>query len=80
MAGPDLPEKPDPRNDSNNKGGDFNLWRFFGMGIQLALTVAVFAALGWWLDDKFGWKPWGLLGFSLFGVAAGMYQFLKASL
>jgi len=79
LAGPETPDKPDPEN--RNKGaGDPGIWRFFGMGIQLALTVAAFAALGWWLDGKFGWTPWGLLGFSLFGVAAGMYQFLKASL
>jgi len=70
----DSPKKP-VRDDS-----DLTIWRFFGMGIQLAVTVALFAALGLWLDGKFGWTPWGLIGFGLLGVTAGMYQFLKAAL
>ena len=73
MAGPETPKEP-------GKSDDFDIWRFFGLGIQLAITVALFAALGWWLDGKMGWTPWGLLGCSLFGVVAGMYHFLKATL
>lgn len=80
MADPEKSSGPEGSKKPSPDDRDLNIWRFFGMGIQLAITVALFAAVGWWLDGKFGWTPWGLLGFSLFGVTAGMYQFLKASL
>ena len=72
--GSESPKKP-ARDDS-----DLTVWRFFGMGIQLAITVALFCALGLWLDAKFGWTPWALIGFGTLGAAAGLYQFLKAAL
>ena len=48
-----------------------------GLGMQLALTVAVFAGAGWWLDAKLGWSPWGAAGLGLAGLALGLYQFVK---
>ena len=52
-------------------------WRYVGLGVQLAVTVAVFVWLGWWLDSRFGWSPWGMCVLGLLGVAAGLYHFLK---
>jgi F0F1-type ATP synthase assembly protein I len=46
----------------------------------LALTVALFVALGWWLDQHYGWSPWGVLVLGTLGVAAGMYHFIKDTL
>ena len=31
------------------------------MGMQFALTFMVFAAAGYWLDGKFGTRPWLLI-------------------
>ena len=56
-----------------------DLWRLLGLGVQLTVTVAVFAALGNWLDKKYGWT-WGSIGFGLFGVAVGLYAFVRESL
>jgi F0F1-type ATP synthase assembly protein I len=56
------------------------LWRLAGIGLELAMTVGVFAALGWWLDNKFGWTPWGLFGFAMLGVVAGLYRFIRTTM
>ena len=51
-----------------------------GIGIQLTVTVLAFAALGWWLDTKFGTAPWFLLGGLLFGATGGMISFIRTAL
>lgn len=85
-----MAEPGDPRDDKTGKKPDSDLdgskktpendafmWRFFGAGIQLAATVGLFALLGWWLDARFGWTPWGLMTCGTLGTAAAMYHFLK---
>ncbi len=37
-------------------------------------------ALGWWLDQKLGTKPWMLLSGSLLGMVSGFYHFFKVVL
>ena len=38
----------------------------------LIFALVIGAAAGWWLDQRFGWKPWGFfIGFGL-GLAAGV--------
>ncbi|MCY3024242.1 MAG: AtpZ/AtpI family protein [Planctomycetota bacterium] len=70
-------EKPD---DAGNGSGNRDLWRYLGLGTQLAVTVAVFVGLGWWLDQRYGWTPWGILTLGTLGVAAGLYHFLKETM
>jgi len=50
---------------------------YFGLGIQLAVTVAALAFLGIWLDQKFDSSPWLTIVCSFFGVFAGLYNFIK---
>jgi F0F1-type ATP synthase assembly protein I len=50
------------------------------LGAVFAATVGLFVLLGWWLDGKFGWGPWGTMVCGLLGVAAAMYYFLKETL
>jgi F0F1-type ATP synthase assembly protein I len=57
-----------------------DLWRYVSLGTQLTVTVALFSLLGWWLDEKFGWTPWGLVVAGMLGVAAGLYHFIKEAL
>lgn len=59
---------------------ELGLWRLAGLGTELTGTVIVFVAVGWFLDSRFGWTPWGMLSFGLLGVAAGMYRFIKEAL
>jgi len=74
---PRHPEK-EPRKGAPADGQD--LWRYLGLGTVLALTVALFVALGWWLDRRYGWSPWGVLVLGTLGVAAGLYHFVKDAL
>jgi ATP synthase protein I len=40
------------------------------VGIQMALSIAIGAGLGFYLDKKFGTEPWLLIVCLGFGVAA----------
>lgn len=64
----------------STRGAGRELWRYVGLGTQLAVTVAVFVGLGWWVDQRYGWSPWGMLVLSCLGLAAAMYHFVKDAL
>ncbi|WP_419192404.1 AtpZ/AtpI family protein [Engelhardtia mirabilis] len=50
-----------------------------GLGLTFAAFVAASAGLGFWIDGRFGWSPWGTLVLSLFGVFSGMaWMIVKA--
>lgn len=53
---------------------------YLNMGMQLVVTIAVMALLGWWLDTKFDTEPWLLVVFSFLGAIAGMVTFIKTAL
>lgn len=40
-------------------------------------SVIGMSLLGYFLDKKFGWEPWGLLIGALLGVVVGMYELWK---
>lgn len=50
---------------------------YLGLGLQLALTVTIMVFVGIWLDDKFNSKPIITIICSVFGIFAGMYNFIK---
>jgi ATP synthase protein I len=50
---------------------------YSSLGIQLAITIGLFALLGWWLDGKYDTKPVFTLICSLSGIAIGFYSFFK---
>ena len=70
----------EPPKAPQKDGGNQDLFRYLGLGMQLSVTVAVFAGIGWWLDSKYGWSPYGLLSLGSLGVAAGLYHFAKDAL
>jgi len=57
-----------------------SLWRLAGLGTELTGVVIFFTAVGWWLDARFGWEPWGLLIFGMLGAAVGLYRFIKEAM
>jgi F0F1-type ATP synthase assembly protein I len=63
--------RPDRQDDqrSHSTGAEFA-----GLGIQLGLTFALFALLGWWLDKRLGTGPWLLILLVFVGAAAGFYS------
>ena len=53
--------------------------RMASSGFDLAIVVGGFTAIGWWLDRKYGWAPWGVLTGAVLGVVGGMANFLRAA-
>lgn len=49
-----------------------------GMGFDLAASVGVATALGWWIDRRYDTAPWGLIICALIGIVGGLYNFVKA--
>ena len=59
---------------------DANWGRYLGLGMEMAIGVALGYVAGWWLDERYGWAPWGVMVGSLLGVAGGLYLLIKEAL
>ena len=63
------------------KKNSTSILRFAGMGFQLAAAIGLGVVVGMKVDEYFMWEqPMGTALFGLIGLAAGMYQVLKALL
>jgi hypothetical protein len=90
MAPPD-PTSPTPRGEKTGRDGPGgapgqggrsgasgpSAAAFAGVGIQLGLTLTLFALLGRWLDTRLGTGPWLLLLCVFVGAAAGFYSIYR---
>jgi F0F1-type ATP synthase assembly protein I len=47
------------------------------LGGSLAAWLAGGALAGRWLDSRFGWSPWGVLGGMLIGAAGAGFTFYR---
>lgn len=47
---------------------------YFSMGLQFALTILMFAAIGYWIDSGSDSRLWTVI-LALFGIFAGFYKF-----
>ncbi|WP_448585918.1 AtpZ/AtpI family protein [Thermaurantiacus sp.] len=45
---------------------------------EIAVATVVGGAIGWFLDDQFGTRPWLAILFLLLGLAAGFRNLLRA--
>jgi ATP synthase protein I len=54
--------------------------RYSGVGLELAGATAGLALVGYWIDERFGTGPWGVLGGFVLGIVGGMYNLVKESL
>jgi len=52
-------------------------WRVSGCRSESVWTRL---PLGWWLDKKYGWSPWGIVAGSMLGLASGIYLMIKETL
>ena len=60
------------------KGGAYSeIGTYASLGIQFAVTVLLFLAGGWWLDDKFATTPLFLLVGTLLGAGGGFYKLYR---
>jgi ATP synthase protein I len=49
------------------------------IGIEMGAALVVGMAIGWFLDRSFGTRPWFLVIFTAFGIAAGFINVIKAA-
>lgn len=50
---------------------------YIDLGLNLAITIAGFVLLGWWLDNKFEISPTLTLIFSFLGMFIGFFNFIR---
>lgn len=50
---------------------------YASLGLQMVITIVIFAYIGWWIDGKYGTSPWLLIVLTFFGAVAGMVSFLR---
>jgi ATP synthase protein I len=54
--------------------------RYSGVGLELAGATAGLALLGYWIDGRFGTRPWGTVGGVVIGLVGGLYNLVRESL
>ena len=52
---------------------------YLGLGVQLASTVIVCGAVGYWIDTTYGASPIGVLVGVVTGSVVGLIQFLRSA-
>jgi ATP synthase protein I len=64
----------DPQKPST--GSRLETMRSFGdvasVGLSFVFALVIGVAAGWWLDEHFGWKPYGFFGGFILGLIAGI--------
>jgi F0F1-type ATP synthase assembly protein I len=54
--------------------------RYSGVGLELAGATAGLALIGYWVDGRFGTRPWGVVLGAIIGLVGGLYNLVKESL
>ena len=47
------------------------------IGTMLVAPMVAFGAIGWWLDRRFGTKPWWMLAGLILGMIGGFVNFFR---
>lgn len=55
-----------------------DLGRYAGLGLQFVMTIAVLGGLGYWLDARFGTRPWLLVTGVIVGAIGGFVAIVRA--
>jgi F0F1-type ATP synthase assembly protein I len=54
--------------------------RHSGVGLELAGATAGLALIGYWVDGRFGTRPWGTIVGVVIGLVGGLYNLVRESL
>jgi len=54
--------------------------RHSGVGLELAGATAGLALIGYWVDGRFGTRPWGTVIGVVIGLVGGLYNLVRESL
>lgn len=71
-----MPQPQQQRFDGENG----NWGRYVGIGLEIAVGVALGYAVGAFVDSRFGWTPWGVVVGTMLGLAGGLYLLIKEAL
>ena len=55
------------------------LMHYSHLGIQFALTIGLFTFLGYWLERRYGFVPWGIVAGVFLGFPVALYNLLKSA-
>jgi len=55
-----------------------DLGRYAGLGLQFAASLALFGAIGWWIDRRLSTGPWIFILGLLSGAALAFVALLRA--
>ena len=78
MPGDDAESDRAPRGASGKKadgGGDG--YRGITYGVQILVGVGLGLLIGQWLDNRYGWGPWGTTVGAMLGLSGGLYLLIK---
>ena len=53
--------------------------KYSAVGFEFAGAVAVFGWIGYWLDERNGWFPWGVLTGVALGMVGATYNLIRES-
>lgn len=62
---------------SESKNPWLQVGQVTSIGFLILLSTLIGMGLGYWLDGKLGTTPWLAFVFTLFGLAAGIYESAK---
>jgi F0F1-type ATP synthase assembly protein I len=55
-----------------------DLGRYTGLGLQFAASLALFGAIGWWIDRRLSTRPWIFILGLFLGAALAFVSLLRA--
>lgn len=58
-------------------GGVSETYRMLGIGIELAVSILGLTLIGWFLDQRYDWSPWGASIGAMLGIVGGCYNAIK---
>ena len=59
---------------------DPNWATYASYGFEMAAGVGLGVLVGLWLERRYHWAPWGMIGGAAVGLAAGMYLMIRDAL
>ncbi|TGK04861.1 AtpZ/AtpI family protein [Leptospira semungkisensis] len=66
-----MEESPKPPSDKNQSP-----WGLASLGMEFCFIIGASFFIGRYLDSKFSWSPFGILGGLVFGFSYGIYYIL----
>lgn len=79
QATPDGGDQRDPSDrEPGPSRGSADWMGMMSLGFEFVIAVLLPGALGWWLDGRFGSRPWIMLAGGLLGFIAGLRLLMRS--